>query len=217
MEGIPMTKLRPANMGFAVAWTAPFRARFAGQPLKRITLTAAGRTARGEALLTEAGIEGGAVYALSGPLRDTIDRDGTAILQVDLRPDLDATAVATRLAAPRGGRSLSAFLTRTLALSPAAVGLVQEALHAGEPLSPALIKALPIRLIAPFGLDRAISTAGGLAWDALDETLMLHARPGTFAAGEMLDWDAPTGGWLLTAAIATGRAAGRAAASWAAR
>ena len=207
--------LRPANCGFTVAWSEPFRARHAGAPLKRISLSFAGQTVPGEAVITAAGIEGGAVYALSAPLRDAIARDGSATLHVDLRPDLSADALARRLDQPRGRASLSNFLRKQAALAPAAIGLVQEALHAGNqtPL-PELIKSLPLRLDAPFALARAISTAGGLALSELDATLMLTARPGVFAAGEMLDWEAPTGGYLLQGCLATGAAAGRGVLAW---
>ncbi len=210
--------LRPANCGFTVAWSEVFRVRHAGAPLKRIALTFGGTTVRGEAVVTAAGIEGGAVYALSAPLRDAIARDGSATVQVDLRPDLDAEDLARRLEKPRAGASLSTFLRKQAALSPAAVGLVQEALHAGNSLAlAALVKALPLRLDAPFALSRAISTAGGLGLAGLDANLMLHDRPGVFAAGEMLDWEAPTGGYLLQGCLATGAAAGRGALAWLAR
>jgi uncharacterized flavoprotein (TIGR03862 family) len=215
LPGVEITPLRPANCGFEIAWSAPFRARHAGAPLKRIALHHAGRTLRGEAVITEAGIEGGAIYALSAQLRDAIARDGTATLAIDLRPDLDEPALARRLAAPRGSTSLSGHLRRHAGLSPQAIGLVQEALHAGDarPL-PAIIKSLPLTLRAPFGLARAISTAGGIALSELDAHWMLRRHPGLFAAGEMLDWEAPTGGYLLTACLATGRAAGQGALAW---
>ncbi|MCC6466921.1 MAG: TIGR03862 family flavoprotein [Alphaproteobacteria bacterium] len=212
---VALAPLRPANCGFVVAWSERFRQRHAGAPLKRIALSFAGQTARGEAVIVEKGIEGGAVYALSAPLRDAIAREGVAVVRVDLRPDLDAAALAARLAAPRGSASLSTFLAKRIGLAPVAVGLVQEALHAGatEPL-PALVKALPLRLTAPFAMARAISTAGGIALAELDEHLMLRRRPGVFAAGEMLDWEAPTGGYLLQACLATGAAAGRGVVAW---
>jgi len=205
----------PANCGFAVRWSVPFLARHAGAPLKRIALRLGAETVRGEAVVAAQGIEGGAVYALSAALREAVARDGHAILHVDLRPDLDAAALAKRLAAPRGSASLSSFLRKQAGLSPVAVGLVQEALHGGDgrPLGE-VIKNLALRLEAPFGLERAISTAGGLRLGALDQRLMLRDRPGVFAAGEMLDWEAPTGGYLLTACLATGAAAGRGVVEW---
>ena len=166
-------------------------------------------------MVTSAGIEGGAVYALSGPLREAIAAEGTATLLLDLRPDVAAGELAARLDGPRGGQSLANHLRRA-GLPPVAVGLVQEVLHAGEtaPLSH-LVKALPLRLTEPMGLDRAISSAGGLRWEEVDERLMLRRRPGTFACGEMLDWEAPTGGYLLQACFSTGAAAGRAELAWA--
>ena len=215
LPDIEIAPLRPANCGFAVAWSATFRSRYAGTPLKRIALSLAGRRIEGEAIVTALGIEGGAVYALAAHAREMIAREGSALLQVDLRPDLAFSALAQRLAGPRGSASLSTFLRKRAGLSPVAIGLVQEALHAGEtkPLA-ALVKALPLRLTAPFGLARAISTAGGIALGELDERLMLRRRPGLFAAGEMLDWEAPTGGYLLQGCMATGVAAGRGVLAW---
>ena len=205
--GVPLAPFAPANMGFRVSWSAPFRARHTGAPLKRIALTFAGRTVRGEALIDAEGIEGGAVYALARPLREAIEAEGAATVHLDLRPDLTEAALAGRIAGARRGQSLSNTL-RKAGLAPAAIGLVREAsgLPAGAGLA-ALIKALPLRLLAPAPIDRAISTAGGITAEALDARLMLRARPGVFVAGEMLDWEAPTGGYLLQGAFATGRAA----------
>jgi hypothetical protein len=216
LPGVAVVPFRPSNMGFRIAWSAPLRDRFAGTPLKRVALRFEEETVRGEAVLTEAGIEGGAVYALSASLREAIARDGQALLRLDLRPDLDAADCARRLAGPRGGQSLSNHLRRALGLAPVAIALVQEALHGeGAGQAPAaLVKALPLRLVAPMPIARAISSAGGLAWSALDERFMLRARPGVFAAGEMLDWEAPTGGYLLQACFATGIAAARGALEW---
>src|SRR6185437_12117693 len=144
---------------------------------------------------------------------------GFAMLEVDLRPDLDRTALAARLSEPARGQSLSNRLRRQAGLSPEAIGLVQEALHSGVPSADlaGLIKALPLRLTGTAAIERAISSAGGLRWDALDERLMLRDRPGVFAAGEMLDWEAPTGGYLLQACFSTGVAAGNGALTWIAR
>jgi len=199
---------RPSNMGFHVDWSPHFSERFQGLPLKRVALGFAGETRRGEAMVTRDGIEGGVVYALSGALRDAIARDGSALLHVDLRPDLDQAKLAARLSGR--GMSLSNQLRKQAGLSPVAVGLVQEARHAGDatPL-PALIKALPLRLTGTQGLERAISSAGGLRFGAVDAHSMLHERPGVFVAGEMLDWEAPTGGYLLQACFSTGVAAAR--------
>ncbi|WP_149538988.1 BaiN/RdsA family NAD(P)/FAD-dependent oxidoreductase [Siccirubricoccus phaeus] len=204
---------RPANCGFRIAWSETLRRRFAGTPLKRIALAFRGAAVRGEAMVTEAGI-GGAVYALAAKLREAIAAEGPVTLALDLRPDLSAEALAARLDGPRGGVSLANHLRRA-GLAPVAAALVQEALRAGAagPLS-RLVKALPLRLEAPMPIGRAISSAGGLGWAALDARLMLRARPGVFAAGEMLDWEAPTGGYLLQACFATGRAAGLGALAW---
>jgi len=215
LPDIEIAPLRPANCGFEVKWSVIFRNRFAGSPLKRIAASLGDRTVQGEAVITAKGIEGGAVYALATPARETIAREGSAVLRIDLRPDLAVATLVERLDGSRGSASLSTFLRKQAGLSPVAIGLVQEALHAGEtgPLS-ALVKALPLRLTAPFGLARAISTAGGIALAELDERLMLRRRPGVFAAGEMLDWEAPTGGYLLQGCLATGAAAGRGVLDW---
>jgi uncharacterized flavoprotein (TIGR03862 family) len=208
--------LRPANCGFRVDWSAHLRQRFAGTPLKRIALDFAGHAVRGEAVLTETGIQGGAVYALSAALRDAIEAAGPVTLHLDLRPDMPPTALAARLAGPRRGQSLSNWLRRQAGLPPVAVALVHEVLAGASPPADlaALVKALPLRLTAPEGLERAISTAGGLRRDTLDAGFMLRDRPGVFAAGEMLDWEAPTGGYLLQASVSTGAAAARGALAW---
>jgi uncharacterized flavoprotein (TIGR03862 family) len=214
LPGVTISPLRPANCGFVVPWSAHMR-RHAGSPLKRIALHHQGRLVRGEAVVTEAGLEGGAIYALSAPLREAIAREGSTILRIDLRPDLSEADLATRLASPRGSSSLSTHLKRHAALSPVAIALVQEALHQGSDAAlPALIKSVPVALTAPFSLDRAISTAGGVALGELTPELMVASRPGLFVAGEMLDWEAPTGGYLLTASLATGHAAGRGVVAW---
>jgi uncharacterized flavoprotein (TIGR03862 family) len=232
---IGVTPLAPANCGFAAAWSDVFRNRFEGQPLKRVALSFADHTARGEVIITRSGLEGGAVYALSAPLRDGLAAAGEAVLHIDLRPDLTAAALAARLAATRGKQSLSTFLRKTVALAPAAVGLLHEAaITAPERTAPeraaperltamspaalaALIKAVPVRLTAAADLARAISTAGGIAWDEIDAHFMLRRRPGAFVAGEMLDWEAPTGGYLLQAVFSTGAAAAHGALQWVAR
>lgn len=215
LPGVAVAPWLPANCGFLVAWSEVFRQRFAGTPLKRIALGFGGRWVRGEAVITGAGIEGGAVYALAAPLREAIAAEGEAVATLDLRPDLERAALAARLAGPRGGASLSGFLRKRAGLAPVAIGLVQEALHAGvEEELAGLIKALKLRLVAPAPLARAISSAGGVALTELDPRFMLRGRPGVFAAGEMLDWEAPTGGYLLSACLATGRAAGLGTAAW---
>ncbi len=217
LPGVEVSPFRPANCGFRCGWSDAFRGRFEGAPLKRIALEFRGRRQRGEAVVTATGIEGGAVYALSAPLREAIAAEGAATVRLDLRPDLGAEEVARRLDGPRGSLSLSNHLRRAAGLPPVAVGLVQEALHKGEGAAPPLsrlVKALPMRLVSPEPIAGAISAAGGLRWEEVDERFMLRSRPGVFAAGEMLDWEAPTGGYLLQACFSTGVAAGRGAAAW---
>jgi hypothetical protein len=221
-KGVAITPLRPANCGFAVAWSNVFRDRFEGQPLKGIALTSGDRTVRGEAVITRDGIEGGAVYALSAELREAIARAGEAALQIALRPDLAANELIARLSAPRGKQSFSNILRKTLQLSPVAIGLLQEAaIVSGRQLTAfsadelaRLVNAVPVKLAGTASINRAISTAGGIALDELDVDFMLKRLPGVFAAGEMLDWEAPTGGYLLQACFATGTAAGRGVLKW---
>jgi uncharacterized flavoprotein (TIGR03862 family) len=220
--GVAIAPLKPTNCGFLSPWSEIFRERFHGQPLKGVALSFGKRTVRGEALITRDGIQGGAVYALSARLRDAIESDGEATLSIDLRPDLTAEALEARLQRPRSKASLTNFLRKTVKLSPVEIGVLQEAaLDIPERLaglSPqalaAFIKAVPVRLTAPAPIERAISTAGGVMFDAVDEAFMLRARPGVFIAGEMLDWEAPTGGYLLQACFATGAAAARGALAW---
>jgi len=223
--GITILPLRAANCGFTVAWSALFRDRFEGHPLKGVALSFGPHTVRGEALITRTGIEGGAVYALSADLRETIIAAGEATLNVALRPDLETSELVARLSAPRGKQSRSNWLRKAAHLSPVAIGLLQEAaITSGASLSllsPAslagLIKAVPIRLNGTAPIARAISTAGGISFGELDADFMIRRLPGVFAAGEMLDWEAPTGGYLLQASFATGAAAGRGALKWIAR
>jgi uncharacterized flavoprotein (TIGR03862 family) len=221
-KGAVVAPLRPANCGFTVAWSEIFKDRFEGQPLKGVALSFGTHMVRGEAMITRSGLEGGAVYGLSSQLREAIIATGQATLQVALRPDVDAAELVARLEAPRGKQSLSTYLRKAAHLSPVAIGLMQEAAIASgaglASLSPAslagLINAVPIKLngIAPIG--RAISTAGGISFDELDADFMVRRLPGLFAAGEMLDWEAPTGGYLLQASFATGAAAGRGVLRW---
>lgn len=215
--GVEVAPLRPSNMGFDAAWSPVFAARFAGQPLKNVALTHAGRTVRGEAMVTAYGLEGGAVYVLSAALRETIARDGSAELTIDLRPDLDEAALAARLARPRGKDSMSNWLRKAAGLSPAAAGLLREIpgdIPQGAEKLAKRIKAVRLRLTGVQGLARAISSAGGVRLDQVDDRLMLKALPGVFVAGEMLDWEAPTGGYLLQACFASGVAAGEGVREW---
>ncbi|MBV9078707.1 MAG: TIGR03862 family flavoprotein [Methylobacteriaceae bacterium] len=215
--GIALAPFRPANAGILIAWSAHLRERFAGTPLKRIALAMDGASRRGEAVLTAAGLEGGAVYALSAPVRAALDRDGEARLALDLRPDRNVAALTADLARPRGKASLANHLRKAGRLPPVAIALLREsgAPIAAEPDALArLIKAVPLLVTGLAGLDRAISTAGGVRWDELDDALMLRKRPGTFVAGEMIDWEAPTGGYLLQASFASGVAAAEGALAW---
>lgn len=215
-EGIAVSRLRPSNCGFLAAWSDHLRTRFAGQPLKNIALSFGAERVRGEAVITQGGLEGGAIYALSPMLREAIDATGEAVLSVDLLPDLDMEEVVRRLSASRGKQSLSNALRKTLSLSPSAIGLSQEAAKGKlGALAPdamaALLKSVPVILTGVAPIDRAISTAGGVAFDEIDGSFMLRKKPGVFVAGEMIDWEAPTGGYLLQACYATGVAAGEGA------
>jgi len=221
-KGIKISALRPANSGFTVAWSNVFRDRFEGQPLKGVALGFGPTSVRGEATITRAGIEGGAVYALSAELREAIRRDGEALLSVALRPDLAADDLVKKLSLPRGKQSFSNFLRKAASLSPVAIGLLQEAAIAsgasvsamGAPDLARLINAVPVKLDGVAPIARAISSAGGIPFDELDTDFMLRKLPGVFAAGEMLDWEAPTGGYLLQASFATGAAAGKSVLKW---
>jgi uncharacterized flavoprotein (TIGR03862 family) len=221
-KGVTISPLKPANCGFIVAWSGVFRDRFEGQPLKGVALSFGAHAVRGEAIITRMGIEGGAVYALSAELREAILGSGQATLHIALRPDLDTDDLIKRLSAPRGKQSLSNRLRKAAQLSPVGIGLLQEvAIASGVPLSSLsaeslaeLINAVPIKLSGIAPMARAISTAGGISFDELDADFMLRRLPGTFAAGEMLDWEAPTGGYLLQASFATGAAAGEGALRW---
>ncbi len=202
-QGIPVTPFVPANSGLAIPWSGHM-ARHFGAPVKNAALIIEGRPMRGEFVISAAGLEGGGIYAVSRAVREG------APLALDLKPDWSEAQVSSRLAASRG--SIANRLRKALRLDPAAIALVMEFARP-LPADPAsLVKHLPVRHRGLRPLDEAISTAGGLSWDAVDERLMLTDRPGTFACGEMLDWEAPTGGYLLTACLATGAWAGRAAA-----
>jgi uncharacterized flavoprotein (TIGR03862 family) len=222
-RGIAVAPLKPANCGFDVAWSTHFRSRFAGQPLKSVVVgftDAHGIAHRrqGEFVVTQNGVEGSLIYALSGALREAIAAAGSVRIFLDLAPDKDAARLTAEIAHPRGSRSVASHLQSRAGIRGVKTGLLREALPASDFADPArlaaAIKALPLTLIAPRPLDEAISSAGGVAFEALDERLMLRALPGTFCAGEMLDWEAPTGGYLLTACFASGRAAGLGALAW---
>jgi uncharacterized flavoprotein (TIGR03862 family) len=221
-KGVAIAPLQPANSGCTVVWSDIFRDRFEGQPLKGVALSFGARTVRGEAMITRQGIEGGAIYALSAELREAVAGSGEATLSIALRPDLEMSDLIARLSAPRGKQSLSNFLRKAVHLSPVGIGLLQEAAtRSGVALSSlppenlaGLINAVPIVLNGLAPIARAISTAGGISFDELDADFMIRRLPGVFAAGEMLDWEAPTGGYLLQASFATGAAAGRGALKW---
>ena len=218
-KGVAVSPLRPANCGFTVTWSEIFRDRFEGEPLKGIALSFGSHSVRGEVIITRAGLEGGAIYALSAVLREAIANAGKATLHVALRPDLQMQDLMAQLSRPRGRQSLSNFLRKAAHLSPAAIGLLQEAaIASGVPLPSlssaslaAMINDVPVELNGIASIARAISTAGGISFDELDADFMIRRLPGIFAAGEMLDWEAPTGGYLLQASFATGAAAGRGA------
>jgi uncharacterized flavoprotein (TIGR03862 family) len=222
-RGVAVSPLQPANCGFEVRWSEHLRTRFAGAPVKTVVASftdGADREHRqpGEFILTADGVEGGAIYALSAPLRDRIHTAGSATLHLDLAPGWQPARLVAELARPRGRRSLSTHVQSKVGVKGVKMALLREVVPAGELADPqrlaAAIKALPLELVAPRPLAEAISTAGGVAFEALDGNLMIRALPGVFCAGEMLAWEAPTGGYLLTACFATGRAAGAGALAW---
>lgn len=217
-RGVPITPLRPANCGIVVAWSEYLRARFAGTPLKRIAIAFGTTSVRGEAILTRTGLEGGAVYAIAAPVRDALEVGSPVTITLDLRPDLSVGELTQRLSMPRRRQSLPSFLRKAAALPPVAIALLHE--QAPDPSPSALarvIKSLPVTVTGLAGLERAISTAGGIAPEGLSDDFMITALPGVFAAGEMLDWEAPTGGYLLQACFATGVAAAAGLDRWLAR
>lgn len=215
-KGVTVNPLRPSNCGFDVAWSPHMAARFAGEPVKSVTLSFGDRSLRGDFVVTRYGIEGSAVYALSADLRDASDRDGKAVLTLDLTPDRDLERLTRDLSRPRGKASLANHLRKAAGIDGVKAALLRECLDATVFDDPAAlaeaIKALPLTLIRARPIAEAISSAGGVALDELDEKLMLTKIPGVFCAGEMLDWEAPTGGYLISACLATGRAAGAGAA-----
>jgi uncharacterized flavoprotein (TIGR03862 family) len=219
-HGVEVEPLAPANCGFDADWSPAFAQRFAGAPVKPGWLALAGDAAmqQGEFVVTSNGIEGSLVYALSARIRDRIASEGEATVLLDLAPGRSVERLASELARPRSGRSLSEHLRRSAGITGVRAGLLRELVPGladlPAPELAALAKRAPLRLRRPRPLAEAISSAGGVALEALDQGLMLRARPGLFCAGEMLDWEAPTGGYLLTACFASGRRAGRAAARW---
>lgn len=217
-KGVEVTPLRPANCGFDVKWSDYIKENFSGAPLKSVRLAFGGQKVPGDAVVTEGGLEGGPIYTLSAVLRDAIEKDGAATLSIDLSPGRSRTELIEALSQPRGKKSMSTHLKRTVRISGVKAALLRECLKADVFSDPArlaaAIKALPVRVIAPRPLEEAISSAGGIKLDALDDGFMIKALPGIFCSGEMLDWEAPTGGYLLSGCFATGRTAGTAAAKW---
>ncbi len=200
--GITVNPFKPANSRFLVNWSKVFRERFAGTPVKNVALTYAGKRVRGELMISHEGIEGGAIYALSKGLRE---KPGQPLV-IDFRPDLTLEALAQRLTRPRGKDSQSNYLRKVAGLSPVAINLLRETGTAADAQG---IKAMPLLLERPAGIARAISSAGGVALSEVDDHFQLKKQPGTYAVGEMLDWEAPTGGYLLQACFSTGVMAAR--------
>jgi uncharacterized flavoprotein (TIGR03862 family) len=222
-KGIAVAPLRPANCGFDTGWSEHFRSRFAGHPVKSVVACVTDADCRpvyrpGDFVITETGVEGSLIYALAAPLRDTIAITGSATLELDLTPGKPLQRVIDEIAHPRGSRSMAGHLQSRVGIGGVKAGLLREvappSVYADPARLAAAIKALPLKLIAPRPIDEAISSAGGVVFEALDRQLMLRALPGVFCAGEMLDWEAPTGGYLLTACFASGRAAGAGALAW---
>ncbi len=221
-RGVAVSTLQPSNCGFDIGWSEHFRTRFAAHPVKSVAVTFAdsqGRTYRqqGEFIITDTGIEGSLIYAMSAHLRDAITTKGEITIYLDLEPDRDLPRIIQQLSQPRGSKTLAKHLRR-VGIEGVKAGLLREGLmdqDSNDAVQLAnLIKALPLKLIAPRPIEEAISSAGGVKFKALDNQLMLHALPGVFCAGEMLDWEAPTGGYLLTACFASGRVAGSGAIAW---
>ncbi|MEX2294304.1 MAG: TIGR03862 family flavoprotein [Acidimicrobiales bacterium] len=216
-SGVMVAELRPANCGFVVGWSEPFRTRFAGTPVKDVVVRHDGVLARGDLVITEHGIEGGPIYALSASLRDAIDTAGAAVVHIKVLPDASIDELETRLAKRRPKDSAATGLGRA-GVAPVIVGLLREATGNRVPADAtelaALLMQLPVEVATPQPMARAISTAGGIVLAAIDDRYMLRSRPGTFIAGEMLDWEAPTGGYLLQACFSTGVAAAEGALAW---
>lgn len=215
--GVETVDFAGSNCGFKVAWTRHMAA-YEGMPVKSVGLRAGHETSRGEFVITRDGVESGGIYALSAALREQMQARGEAVLMLDLLPDMSLDDLAARLSRARGKASMSSFLRKAARLEGVKLALLYEVAGTDSPTDPralaAVIKALPLKLSGMADMDAAISTVGGVSWDAVDDRLMLRAKKGVFCAGEMLDWDAPTGGYLLTACFATGRVAGAAAADY---
>jgi len=216
--GVKVEPLKPSNCGFDVAWSSHFRERFNGQPIKSVVLTFQSFRQQGEFIVTKEGVEGSLIYAASALMRDEIEAKGKAIITLDMSPDRSHEWLIEKLSKPHGSRSMASHLEKTVRLKGAKVGLLHEFIPKEdftdlEKLA-TFIKQMPIPLIAARPLDEAISSAGGVMFESLDENLMIHNLPGIFCAGEMLDWEAPTGGYLLTTCFASGRVAGLGVLKW---
>jgi len=210
-HGLKIAPFSPSNCGFLVDWSPYFKDRFAGEPIKGALLSAGKTQTKGDFVISQYGVEGSAIYSLSAPLRDFITINGSATLTIDLTPDRTHEQITKLLSKPRGKKSFATHLKRTLGLTGVKANILRECLPSKAFESPETlasgIKSLPIKLTAPRPIEEAISVAGGLSFNELDEHLMIKSMPGVFAAGEMLDWEAPTGGYLLTACLAQGRQA----------
>ena len=216
--GVAVNELRPANGGVRIQWTQHFADRFEGVPLKNVAVSVCGTSIRGDAMITGDGLEGGPIYSHSGGIREALDRDGRCVVDVDLQPDLTADQLIDRLGKRRAKDSTATFLHRTIGLKPASASLLRESTGNHIPTDhsdlAALVKSVPLVIEETMGIARAISSAGGISLSEVDESFMLQRLPGTFVAGEMLDWEAPTGGYLLQACFSTGKAAARGALAW---
>jgi len=222
-QGVPVEPLQPSNCGFDVGWSEFFQGRFAGQPLKPVQASFTGPAGvefceLGEMIVTADGVEGSLIYKMSALLRDRITATGSALIYLDLAPGKDKQFLIDRVSQPRGKNTMANHLRKRIGIDGVKAALLREVLPKADFDDPfrlcATIKALPVKLVAPRPIDEAISTAGGVSFDALDERLMIRSMPGVFCAGEMLDWEAPTGGYLLTACFAGGRVAGAGALAW---
>ena len=215
--GVKVEPLKPSNCGFDVAWSEVFKEKFDGAPIKSVVLSFGEFRQQGEFIVTKEGVEGGLIYSASAMLRDEIEAQGKAVMYLDLAPDKTEAQLAERLSKPRGSRSMASHLEKAVGIKGVKAGLLREFVPKDEFTEARLapyIKSLPVTLTAARPLDEAISSAGGVSFDALDESLMLKQLPGVFCAGEMLDWEAPTGGYLITACFASGRWAGRGVLKW---
>ena len=216
--GVRVEALKPSNCGFDVAWTAHFQDRFDGHPIKSVALSFGSFRQQGEFIVTKEGVEGGLVYTASAMIRDEISAQGKAVVSLDMAPDRSLEWLVEKLSHPRGSRTMASHLEKTVNIKGVKAGLLREFVPKDELANTEqlahFIKSLSIPLIAPRPLDEAISTAGGVMFEALDQNLMIRSMPGVFCAGEMLDWEAPTGGYLLTACFASGFRAGVGVLKW---